>query len=46
MKRLRVGLSDSVKSVIKAKDKLQRACKRAAVSSRTAEHVHVSLSIR
>ena len=33
MKRSRVALSDSVKSVIKAKDKLQKACKRAAESS-------------
>ena len=29
MKRLRVGFADSVESVIKAKDKLQKACKRA-----------------
>ena len=33
MKRLRVSLSDSMKSVIKGKDKLQKACKRAAESS-------------
>ena len=32
-KRLRVVLSDSVKSVVKAKDKLRKACKRAAKSS-------------
>ena len=38
MKRLRVGLSDSVKSVIKAKDKLQKACKRAAESSEQTLH--------
>ena len=37
-KRLRVGLSDSVKSVIKAKDKLQKACKRAAESSEQTLH--------
>jgi hypothetical protein len=38
MKQLRVGLSDSVKSVIKAKDKLQKACKRAAESSEQTLH--------
>ena len=38
MKRLRVGLSDSVKSVIKAKEKLQKACKRAAESSEQTLH--------
>ena len=38
MKRLRVCLSDSVKSVIKAKDKLQKACKRAAESSEQTLH--------
>ena len=38
MKRLRVGLSDSVKSVIKTKDKLQKACKRAAESSEQTLH--------
>ena len=38
VKRLRVGLSDSVKSVIKAKDKLQKACKRAAKSSEQTLH--------
>ena len=34
MKQLRVGLSDSVKSVIKVKEKLQKVCKRAAESNK------------
>jgi hypothetical protein len=34
MKRLRVALSDSVKSVKMAKDKLQKACKRASLASK------------
>ena len=38
MKRLRVTLPDSMKSVIKAKDKLQKACKRAAESSEQTLH--------
>ena len=38
VKRLRVGLSDSVKSVTKAKDKLQKACKRSAESSEQTLH--------
>ena len=38
MKRLRVVLSDSVKSVVKAKDKLYQACKRAAESSEQTLH--------
>ena len=38
MKRLRVALSDSVKSVKMAKDKLQKACKRAAESSEQTLH--------
>ena len=38
MKRLRVAVSDSVKSVIKAKNKLQKACKRAAESSEQTLH--------
>ena len=38
MKRLRVGLPDSGKLVIKAKDKLQKACKRAAESSEQTLH--------
>ena len=33
MKRLRVMLSDSAKSIVKAKDKLRKACRRAAESS-------------
>ena len=38
VKRLRVVLSDSVKSVIKAKDKLQKACKRASNHSQITQH--------
>ena len=38
MKRLRVTLPDSMKSVIKAKDKFQKACKRAAESSEQTLH--------
>ena len=38
MKRLRVILSDSAKSIVKAKDKLRRACKRANESSEQTLH--------
>ena len=38
VKRLRVAVSDSVKSVIKAKDKLRKACQRAAESSEQTLH--------
>ena len=38
VKRLRVVLSDSMKSVIKAKDKLQKACKRVSESSEQTLH--------
>lgn len=33
MKRLRVGLSDTVKSVIRINDKVQKACRRTAESN-------------
>ena len=38
MKRLRVMLSDSAKSIVKAKDKLRKACRRAAESSEQTLH--------
>ena len=38
MKRMRVAMSDGVKSVKMAKDKLQKACKRAAESSEQTLH--------
>ena len=38
MKRLRVMLSDSAKSIVKAKDKLRKACRQAAESSEQTLH--------